>query len=90
MGFLEGSSKAPDENQVKTDDLIQQLILQGQGGMSPKSQTQFAPILLSLNIDGHQLGQVLSSIAATSFDGQAPAFDGLGSFPNGDHQHTDK
>ncbi|SHH05118.1 hypothetical protein [Bradyrhizobium erythrophlei] len=30
-------------------------------------------------------GPVMSNIEATSFDGQAPAFDGLGSFPNGDH-----
>ena len=61
----------------------------GHGGVFPGG-TSAAPISLSLNVDGHLLAQTLSSIAASSFDSQAPAFDGLGSFPNGDHQHTDK
>jgi hypothetical protein len=48
------------------------------------------PIAFSLNADGKTLAQALINIGAASFDGQAPAFNGLTSFSNGDSQHTDK
>jgi hypothetical protein len=60
------------------------------GGTSAAPQATLAPITLNLNIDGTTLARVMSSIAASSFSGQAPAFDGLDSFVGGDHQHTDK
>jgi hypothetical protein len=92
-GFMEGYVKAQGEKKDnKTtgefiEDLKRGTALAPAG---PQLKTMLAPISLSLNIDGQTLARVMSSIAANSFSGQAPAFDGLDSFVGGDHQHTDK
>jgi hypothetical protein len=52
--------------------------------------TPATPITLNLNINGTALGQALGVIGANSFDGQAPAFDGLGEHQGGAAQHSDK
>jgi hypothetical protein len=62
--------------------------LHGGGRVFPGG-TSRAPITLNLNVDGRKLAQAVSASSANSFDGQAPAFDGLSSFQNGDSQHTD-
>jgi hypothetical protein len=52
--------------------------------------TPATPITLNLNINGTALGQALGVIGSNSFDGQAPAFDGLGEHQGGAAQHSDK
>jgi hypothetical protein len=91
-GFMEGYSKAQGEKQDKksTEEFMQELKRQGEGGVVPAPKAMLAPISLSLNVDGTLLARVLSSISANSFSGQAPAYNGLESYVGGDHQHTDK
>jgi hypothetical protein len=48
------------------------------------------PVAFSLNVDGKTLAQALINIGQAGFEGQAPAFNGLTSFSNGDSQYTDK
>jgi len=48
------------------------------------------PLAISFAIDGSVLGRVLMNIGANSFDGQAPAFDGLSEHQGGVAQHSDK
>jgi hypothetical protein len=95
-GFMEGYMKAQAEKDKKTagertGELIQELKAgTGLAAAGPQLKAMLAPIALSLNIDGQTLARVMSSIAANSFSGQAPAFDGLDAFVGGDHQHSDK
>jgi hypothetical protein len=91
-GFMEGYAKAQGEKQDKktTEEFMQELKRQGEGGVVPMPKVAPTPLSLSLNIDGTVLARVLSSISANSFEGQAPAFDGSSGYVGGDHQHTDK
>jgi hypothetical protein len=91
-GFMEGYARAAIEKQDKktTEEFMQELKRQGEGGVVPMPKAAPTPISLSLNVDGTLLARVLSSISANSFEGQAPAFDGSSGYVGGDHQHTDK
>jgi hypothetical protein len=89
-GFMEGYVKAQQDKKT-TGEFIEDLKRgTGLAPPGPQLKTMLAPISLSLNIDGQTLARVMSSIAANSFSGQSPAFDGLESYVGGDHQHTDK
>jgi hypothetical protein len=61
----------------------------------PPAQTKVeikpASISLSLNIDGSQLAQTMTQLmlGPYQFPTTAPAFDGAGSFVDGDHNHPD-
>jgi hypothetical protein len=64
----------------------------GSGGVFPGGTSRVAPqtIELNLNIDGRRIADALGRVGDATFSGQAPAFDGLKSFSNGDSQHSDK
>jgi hypothetical protein len=93
-GFMEGYSKARGEKQDKktTDEFMKELRRQGETGVVPEPpKVMLSPkIDVSLNIDGQTLARVLQNNSDNSFSNQAPAFDGMGSFIGGDHQHSDK
>jgi hypothetical protein len=56
------------------------------------AKATLAPIALSLNIDGRQLAESVSTALATlnALPTQAPAADGMGQFYGGDHNYPDK
>ena len=62
----------------------------GRGSIFPGGASATPQISLSLNVDGRTLANALSTVGANSFDGQAPAFDGLGEHQGGAAQHSDK
>jgi hypothetical protein len=47
-------------------------------------------ISLTVNLDGTAIGRAVSKSNSNGFNGQSPAFDGMGSFVGGDAQGTDK
>jgi hypothetical protein len=61
-------------------------------GPSPSITVKPQPITLNLNVDGRTLATAVAEQIAngSSVPTQAPAFDGMGQYVGGDHNHPDK